>query len=91
MPPIPQETIDSIDGLKSFVYKVLCQDNQLLDGNHPTSENLLWRGSDICGMFFYLVGPRAVRLSAVWDREGNRVFFYSSSGVRYREVELGEK
>ena len=90
MSPIPTEAINSIDDLKSYVYWVLCRDNQLLGGDHPTSENYLRRGSDICGMFFYLQGPRAVRLTAVWDREGNRVFFYDFNGRRYREVELGD-
>jgi hypothetical protein len=89
MPPITKEAISSIDDLKSYVYWTLCNDNQLLFGDHPTSEDILRRGSDICGMFFYLQGPRAVRLSAVWDRHGNRVLFYNSNGRRYREVELG--
>jgi hypothetical protein len=88
---IPKESINSLDELKSFVYRVLCEDNQLLFGDHPTSESFLRRGNSntICGMFFYLQGPRAVRLSAVWDREGNSVLFYSSSGRRYREIALG--
>ena len=90
MSPIPTETINSIDDLKSYVYRALCQDHQLLGGNHPTSEYFLRRGSDICGMFFYLQGPRAVRLTAVWDSEGNRVFFYDCNGRRYREMELGD-
>jgi hypothetical protein len=92
MSPVSKETINSLDELKSFVYRVLCRDNQLLENDHPTSENFLRRGAEskICGMFFYLQGPRAVRLSAVWDREGNRVFFYAANGRRYKEVELGE-
>jgi hypothetical protein len=90
MSPIPKETVNSLDELKSFVYKILCKDNQLLEGDHPTSENFLRRGNSntICGMFFYLQGPRAVRLTAVWDREGNRVLFYGATGRRYREIEL---
>ena len=90
MSPIPKETINSIDDLKSYVYWTLCRDNQLLGGDHPTSENYLRRGSDVCGMFFYLQGPRYVRFTAVWDRDGNRIFFYDANGRRYREMELGD-
>ena len=92
MLPESKESISSLEDLKSFVYRTLCRDNHLLEGGHPTREIFLRRGSssNICGILFHLHGPRAVLFSAVWECEGNRVLFYSSTGHRYRETELGD-
>lgn len=55
----------------------------------PTTESFLKRGkSDSCGVMFCLHGPRAVKYSAIWEREKNRVLFYGPNGKRYLQVEL---
>jgi hypothetical protein len=37
---------------------------------------------------FCLHGPRAVKYSAIWEKEKGRVLFYGPSGKRYHQVEL---
>jgi hypothetical protein len=55
----------------------------------PTSETVLKRGKfQFCGVMFCLHGPRAVKFSAIWERESNRVLFYGPTGKRYLQVEL---
>ncbi|MCL2305998.1 MAG: hypothetical protein FWC43_11705 [Planctomycetaceae bacterium] len=59
----------------------------------PTSEMVLKRGSGgagSCGVLFCLHGPRAVKISAIWERENNRVLFYGPTGKRYFQVDLQE-
>lgn len=83
------EAIESLADLKYFVYQTLCRDHELLMNAFPTTETLLRRGKNhSCGMMFCLHGPRAVKFSAIWERERNRVLFYGPNGKRYLEIEL---
>ncbi len=86
-------TIESLDDLKHFVYQTLCHDHELLMNAFPTTETVLKRGqqhgkAQSCGMMFCLHGPRAVKFSAIWERQQNRVLFYGPSGRRYMQVDL---
>ena len=82
-------TISSFYDLKLFVYDTLCRDHELLMNAFPTSEMVLKRGKDrSCGVLFCLHGPRAVKISAIWERENNRVLFYGPTGKRYLQVDL---
>ena len=84
-------TITSFHDLKLFVYDKLCRDHELLVNAFPTSEMVLKRGNDkdnSCGVLFCLHGPRAVKISAIWERKNNRVLFYGPTGKRYLQVEL---
>jgi hypothetical protein len=81
--------VSSFDDLKSYVYQTLCQDHELLVNAFPTSETVLKRGAArSCGIMFCLHGPRAVKFSAIWEKEKNRVLFYGPTGKRYLQVEL---
>lgn len=81
--------IESLADLKYFVYQTLCQDHELLMNAFPTTETVLKRGKTIsCGIMFCLHGPRAVKFSAIWEREKNRILFYGPSGKRYLQVDL---
>lgn len=51
-------------------------------------ERTLHRRGRPCGIQFCLAGPRAVRLTAYWEAEKRTVFFYDSTGERFRRVEL---
>jgi len=85
-------TISSFHDLKLFIYDTLCRDHELLMNAFPTSEMLLKRGKDCsCGVLFCLHGPRAVKISAIWERENNRVLFYGPTGKRYLQVDLPEQ
>jgi len=84
-------TISSFHDLKLFVYDTLCRDHELLMNAFPTSEIVLKRGNEknrSCGVLFCLHGPRAVKISAIWERENNRVLFYGPTGKRYLQVDL---
>ena len=81
--------IGSMADLKYFVYQTLCRDHELLLSAFPTTETVLKRNNDdCCGIMFCLHGPRAVKFSAIWEREKNRVLFYGPTGKRYMQVEL---
>lgn len=57
----------------------------------PTSETVLRRGNtQKCGIMFCLYGPRAVKFTAIWENENNRIFFYGPNGKRYLQIELSE-
>ena len=83
--------IGTLADLKFFVYQTLCRDHELLMNAFPTTETLLKRNdNDACGMMFCLHGPRAVKFSAIWEKDHNRVFFYGPSGKRYLQIELAK-
>ena len=81
--------VGSMADLRYFVYRTLCHDHELLLNVFPTSEIVLKRSNDdCCGVMFCLHGPRAVKFSAIWEKEKNRVLFYGPTGKRYMLVEL---
>jgi len=83
------QTIKTFNDLRFFVYQAICEHHELLADAFPTSETLLKRGGqNACGVMFCLHGPRAVKMTAIWEKEKNRVLFYGPSGKRYREIEL---
>jgi hypothetical protein len=83
------KSIDSLSDLKYFVYQTLCEDHDLLMNAFPTSETVLKRGKlQPCGIMFCLHGPRAVKFTAIWEKESNRILFYGPTGKRYQQIEL---
>jgi len=80
--------IKTIDQLREFVYLTLCEYGHFEPGAFPMSEHILLRSGDPCGMHFCLQGPREVRVSAIWETDGNGVFFYGSDGRRFRKIQL---
>ena len=89
MKSVSKESIYSFDDLKSFVYRTICHDYNLLVDAHSTTESILKRGnSEPCCILFCITGPRSVQFSAVWENEQNCVFFYNHDGRRYREIRL---
>ncbi|MDR2117729.1 MAG: hypothetical protein LBP87_15230 [Planctomycetaceae bacterium] len=83
------DSIESLSDLKCFVYRTLCHDHDLMVNAFPTSETILKRGQlQPCGMMFCLHGPRAVKFSAIWEKDSNRILFYGPTGKRYSQVEV---
>jgi len=80
--------IQTLDELRDYIYNILCQHNQLEIGAFPLTERILIRAKRPCGIFFCLHGPRAVRLSAIWETQHNTVLFYDSSGDRFHKIRL---
>ncbi|MEM9656755.1 MAG: hypothetical protein AAF961_00205, partial [Planctomycetota bacterium] len=41
-----------------------------------------------CGIHFCLHGPRALKLTAIWETDRNTILFYGSRGERVRRTIL---
>ncbi len=74
--------------LKEFIYKTLCQREQLVVGAFPMTEHVLRRCGTRCGVLFIVHGPRNVVFNAVWEMDHNNVIFYGSSGERFQTTRL---
>jgi hypothetical protein len=82
--------IQTLDDLRFYVKNILCLENQLELDAFPLTERLLTRSDKPCGMYFCLHGPRAVKLSAIWEMERNTVLFYGQTGERFHKAQLAE-
>lgn len=80
----------AVEELAGFVHEVLCDKDALDPAVAPLFRTPLRRGTRVCGVVFHVEGPRLLRTSAVWSADDNRIIFYDSSGLRFREVELSE-
>ena len=74
--------------LKDFIYKTLCQREELVIGAFPMTEHLLRRCGTPCAVLFVVHGPRNVVYNAVWEMDRNYVLFYGSSGERFQTTRL---
>ncbi len=68
--------------IRNFVHEELCNRNELMRGAFPITERIVTKRGQPCGLFFCLHGPRSVRLTAVYDFQESRVWFYDSKGKR---------
>ncbi len=82
--------IQTLDDLRDYVNKTLCQHNQLEIGAFPLTERILIRSDRPCGIYFCLHGPRAVKFSAIWETQHNTILFYGSTGERFHKLQLVE-
>lgn len=80
--------IISIDELRNFVNKTLCEHEQLELGAFRLHERILVRSGRPCGMHFTICGPRAVTFSAIWETERHTVLFYGCNGERFHRTQL---
>ena len=81
----------TVDELRIFVHHHLCAKENLLEDQFSMVESAILRGEQRCGIQFLLKGPRAVRLSAVWNCDRNEVFLYDAAGERYQKIELSRR
>jgi hypothetical protein len=82
------ENVRTLDDLRHFIHRTLCQKENLLDDQYRTTEFRLIRGERLCGLQFCLRGPRSVRLAAVWVADHNLIYLYDARGNRYAKVRL---
>ena len=75
--------------LKDYIYKTLCQREQLDVGAFPMTQQVLRRGKRLCGILFSIQGPRNVVFNAVLETDGNTLHFYNSSGQRFQTTPIG--
>lgn len=80
----------SLEALRQYVYEILCERNQLQVGAFEMTEDTLWRGNRPCGILYCLHGPRAVKFTAIWETDRNRILFYGCEGQRFQKTDLRE-
>lgn len=80
----------AVEELAAFVHQVLCDKDALDPAQTPLFRTPLKKGTRICGLVFHVQGPRLLRTSAVWSTDEDRVIFYDSTGIRFRDVRLSE-
>ncbi len=81
-------TIRTLDHLRDYVYKTICEQNDLEIGAFQITERNLIKASKQCGISFCLHGPRSVQLTAIWDTETNSIRFYGSNGEKMLTTQL---
>lgn len=86
----PSQEIRNIDQLRTYIQNVICQHEQLEPNAFRLTQQILFKAGRPCGIYFCLHGPRAVKLSAIWETERNSVLFYDSNGERFRKDHLCE-
>jgi hypothetical protein len=89
MPAISAQP-SNLDDIKSYVYRVLCEHEQLELGIFPMTEKLLVRRESPCGIYFCLHGPRSVKFTAIWENRTNTILFYGSNGERFERIQLSQ-
>jgi hypothetical protein len=57
--------VHTLDELRRFIHKTLCEKENLLADRFPMIEVRLIRRNEPCGFQFCLRGPRSVRLAAI--------------------------
>ncbi|EDL60487.1 hypothetical protein [Gimesia maris] len=82
------DNIQSLNELRQFIHKTLCEKENLLEEQFSMTEMSLIRRGRSCGLQFSINGPRSVRLGAIWASDSNMVYFYDARGERYAKVHL---
>lgn len=73
----------TFDELRRFVRDVLAARGDV-DRQVPLLESILKKRGQPCGVEFTLLVGRTARLSAIWDAERERVFFYDQELCRFQ-------
>jgi hypothetical protein len=82
--------IDSLDGLREYISETISDYYELKNGAFPITEKVLIRAGKPCGIYYCMLGPRAVRFSAIWETDRNQVLFYGPRGERVLKTQLAE-
>ena len=80
--------IETLEELRQFVADTLGRLEMLKSDQFELTQQVLYRAHKPCGVLFCLHGPRALRLSAIWDTDQNRILFYGSCGRRMHSTTL---
>jgi hypothetical protein len=82
------KSVQSLDDLRRYVADTLSNLETLKSDQFQLSHWLLYRAGKPCGAYFSLQGPRAIRLSAIWETDQNSILFYGSCGRRMHRTRL---
>jgi hypothetical protein len=87
---MPESSINvqSIEELRHYVADTLSNLELLKSDQFQLSQRILHRDGKPCGIYFCLHGPRALRLSAIWETDQNSILFYGSCGRRMHRTKL---
>ena len=88
--PEPVVGLPTLDALRGYVHKLLCDLDHLDPAAAPLCGTPLLRGKEACGLLFHVAGPRLLRTAAVWAADEARLLVYDSTGRRVRQVRLCE-
>ena len=75
-------SLPSFEELFDFVKHELCQKADL-DDSTPMIDVTLYRKGTPCGIEYTLLGPRSLRLSAIWDANEGKILFYDEDLKRF--------
>ena len=79
---------ETLEELRLFVADTLSGLEMLKSDQFELTQQVFYRSQQPCGVLFCLYGPRALRLSAIWVTERNRILFYGSCGRRMHSTTL---
>jgi len=82
------ENVRTLDDLRSFIHRKLCDKENLLADEFRMTEMRLMRRARECGLQFSLHGPRNVRMGAIWAADHNTIYLYDAQGNRYEKIRL---
>ena len=74
--------------IRHYINQTLCERDKLEIDCFPLTERILLRNGKPCGIYYCLIGPRSLRLSAIWDTENGTILFYGSRGERFLKTQL---
>ena len=83
-----QASIQKLEDIRQYVTQTLSDLEKLRPESSHLTTRLLTRNNQPCGIYFCLHGPRAVRLTAIWETDANTILFYSSRGERVQRTRL---
>lgn len=83
--------IRSLDELRRFVHRILCEKENILSDQFGLSESMLVRCGKSCGRQFSVCGPRSIRLNAIWVEDRNMLYFYDARGERFLKLQLAQQ
>ncbi len=83
-----KKRIQDFEDIRKFVTETLSNIELLRPDSSQLTLRLLKRSGTPCGVHFCLHGPRAVKLSAIWETDANTILFYGSRGERLHRTRL---
>jgi hypothetical protein len=84
------QRLQTLEEIRHYVAQTLSNLETLEADRFQLSQQVLSRAGKPCGMYFCLHGPRALRLTAIWETDGNTILFYGSCGRRMQRTRLIE-
>lgn len=84
------QSLPGTDDILKYVHQMLCSHDNLDPQQAPLRHFRIIRSGRLCGFFFQVNGPRAVKVYAVWASDENRILFFDSAGTRYAETRLSD-